>query len=136
LPEVVYGREGMPLVLPIDVELDDLKREVDVTGRYRLDWSSAASGYVQVNLDATVGVSASPTAIVATSDNIVIEAMRTNAELAKMVVDRFPQMMEAAAVLLRAADGAGLPARLPIPKGGDAPGSNVPICSRVRYRAS
>ncbi len=39
-----------------------------------------------------------------------------NTELARTVIDRFPQMMEAAATLLRAADGAGLPARLPIPR--------------------
>ncbi len=30
-PEVVYGREGTPLILPIDAELDDLRSEVDVT---------------------------------------------------------------------------------------------------------
>jgi len=37
--------------------------------------------------------------------------MRLNTELAKAVVDRFPEMMTAAAELLRAADGAGLPSR-------------------------
>jgi hypothetical protein len=39
--------------------------------------------------------------------------MRLNTELAKAVIDRFPQMVEAAATLIRAADGAGLPARPP-----------------------
>src|SRR5207249_2399118 len=47
------------------------------------------------------------------SDNVVIEAMRMNSEIAKSVIDRFPLMLEAAATLLRAADGAGLPARPP-----------------------
>ena len=36
-PEVVYGRDGLPLALPISAELDDLKSEVDVSGRYCLD---------------------------------------------------------------------------------------------------
>jgi hypothetical protein len=36
-PEVVYSREGLPLVLPIDAGLEELKAEVDVTGRYRPD---------------------------------------------------------------------------------------------------
>ena len=37
-----------------------------------------------------------------------------NSEIAKTVIDRFPQMLEAAAVLLQAADGAGLPMRPPM----------------------
>ena len=46
-------------------------------------------------------------------DDAVREAMRLNTELAKSVIDRFPEMMTAAAELLRAADGAGLPSRQP-----------------------
>ncbi len=123
-PEVVYGREGTPLVLAIDAELDDLRTEVDVTGRYRLDLvdqnnkalATAPSGYVQINLDTPTVASTAPTVTTGTSESLVLEAMRMNTELAKTVIDRFPQMMEAAAVLLQAADGAGLPARLPIPR--------------------
>src|SRR6185503_352704 len=36
-PEVVYGREGTPLVLPIDADMGDLRREARSEGRYRLD---------------------------------------------------------------------------------------------------
>jgi hypothetical protein len=124
-PEVVYGRDGTPLVLPIDAELDELRSEVDVSGRYRLDLvdqnnkalASAPSGYVQVNHETSPVTNTTSAMVVSgTSDSIVLEAMRMNMELAKSVVDRFPQMMEAAAVLLQAADGAGLPARLPIPR--------------------
>ncbi len=122
-PEVVYAREGQPLVLPIGAELDDLRAEVDTTGRYRLDLvdqnnkpiEKAPSGYVQINfgIDA-VDSEPSGTASISLgkpTDNVVIEAMRMNAEIARSVVDRFPQMLEAAATLLRAADGAGLPSR-------------------------
>src|SRR5262249_22016273 len=41
------------------------------------------------------------------------EAMKQNAEMARTIVDRFPAMLAAAAVLIPAADGAGLPAREP-----------------------
>jgi hypothetical protein len=41
------------------------------------------------------------------------EAMRMNIELARSSVDRFPAVMDSTAGILRAADGAGLPAREP-----------------------
>jgi len=47
------------------------------------------------------------------SDAAVREAMRLNTELARTLLEQFPGMMSAAAELLRAADGAGLPARKP-----------------------
>jgi len=124
-PEVVYGRDGLPLMLPIDAELDDLRAEVTIAGRYRLDLvdqnnkaiADGPSGYVQVNPEAAP-VNGASTAFGSTqpskpSDNIVIEAMRTQSAMALAVIERFPQMMESAATLLRAADGAGLPAREP-----------------------
>ncbi len=116
-PEVVYGRDGLPLVLPVDADLDDLRNEAGTAGRYRLDpvdenhkpIANASAGYVFVHA-APQQTESTVTARPAT-DNIVIEAMRMNAEMARTIIDRFPQMMEAAATLLRAADGAGLPAR-------------------------
>lgn len=125
-PEVVYAREGQPLVLPIDADMEALRAEVDTNGRYRLDLvdqnnkaiPTAPSGYVQINLDTAVlsesTAGTSSAALLPPSDNIAIEALRTQAMIAQSVVERFPQMMEAAAMLLRAADGAGLPARPPM----------------------
>ncbi len=116
-PEVVYGRDGLPLMLPIDAELDDLRAEVTIAGRYRLDLvdqnnkviADGPSGYVQVNPEAAP-VNGASTAFGSAlpskpSDNIVIEAMRTQSAMALAVIERFPQMMESAATLLRAADG-------------------------------
>ena len=124
-PEVVYAREGQPLVLPISAEIDDLRGEVDTTGRYRLDLvdqnnkpiEGAPSGYVQINFDTqaatseTPGVAVPRASLTTASDNIVLESMRMQSMIAVSVVERFPQMVEAVATLLRAADGAGLPAR-------------------------
>jgi hypothetical protein len=125
-PEVVYGRNGQPLVLPIEAELDDVRAEVSMPGRYRFDpidddnkpIEGAPPGYAYIHDHATAPpsiVNALPTP----SDNVVIEAMRMNAEISRTVVERFPQMLEAAAVLLRAADGAGLPARPPMATDGE-----------------
>lgn len=119
-PEVVYGKDGAPLMLGLEADLDELRAEVSAPGRYRLDpiddaqkaIAGAPAGYVYIHPPAPVvaGTRASAAAVV-TSEGLIGEAMRMNMELARSVVDRFPAMMEAAAVLLRAADGAGLPAR-------------------------
>jgi hypothetical protein len=118
-PEVVYGRNGLPLVLPIEADLDDVRQETGTPGRYRLDpvddanrpIAGASAGYVYVHPEQQAVAIASSASRYEPTDNVVIEAMRMNSEIAKSVVDRFPQMLEAAAVLLQAADGAGLPAR-------------------------
>jgi hypothetical protein len=101
---------------------------VDVAGRYRLDLvdqnnkaiASAPSGYVQVNAASLALVDAPAAPVQAYGDNVAIEAMRINAEMSRInaelsrtVVEKFPHMMDAASNLLRAADGAGIPAREP-----------------------
>ncbi len=116
-PEVVYGRDGLPLTLLVDADLDDLRAEVDaLPGRYRVDAIDArnrpiegATGYVVVH---PASITSRTTNTV--HENALIEAMRVNAELARAVIDRFPAMMDSAAILLRAADGAGLPTREPL----------------------
>jgi hypothetical protein len=124
--ELVYGPDGKPAALPIDADLDDLRRLVDQSGRYRLDQidalgkaiPDAPSAYIQVNLEPSLPErreSTSTAASATASEHVLVEAMRLQSMIAQSVVERFPQMMDAAANLLRAADGAGLPARQPVP---------------------
>jgi len=121
-PEVVYGREGTPLMLPIDADMDDLRREARTEGRYRLDpidvdnraIASAPAGYVCIHPSEPTVEPAPPARPVSPGvDHVLIEAMRVNSELARAIVDKFSMMLESAAVLLRAADNAGMPARPP-----------------------
>ncbi len=124
-PELVYGQDGRPLTIDVNADMDELRDAVGgVLGRYRLDpindegrcIDSVPPAYIQVvKAHRNAGGLSSSSSSLATheseDDNTVREAMRLNTELAKAVIDRFPQMVEAAATLLRAADGAGLPAR-------------------------
>ena len=123
-PEVVYGRAGTPLVLPVDADISDLRREVRGDGRYRLDpvddqgrvIPDCSPGYVCIHPGDPPAESAAvarPAPVLAPADHALIEAMRINAELARAVIDKFPMMLESAAVLLRAADNAGMPQRPP-----------------------
>lgn len=134
-PEVVYGRDGLPLLIPIDADMSDLRRAVEEPGRLRLDpvadgmrpIEGAPAAYVQV---ASVIPPAQPEVAVELASasarpsahvfDPMVEAMRMNTELAKSVIDGFPSMMQAAAVLIHAADGAGIAARPPFVRdGGD-----------------
>src|SRR5215510_15046957 len=102
-PEVVYGRSGIPLILPIDADIDDLRHEARMEGRYRLDpvdengrpIETASAGYVCVQPSDSPELS--PVAGRGPSENPVIEAMRMNTELARTIIDKFPQMLESAA---------------------------------------
>ena len=126
-PEVVYGREGIPLILPVDADMDDLRREARHEGKYRLDpldehsrpIAGCPAGYVCIH-EGEPTVSAEPSApvakhtpVAATADQALVEAMRIQAGLAQSVVEKFSMMLEASAILLRAAQNAGMPQRLP-----------------------
>jgi hypothetical protein len=121
-PEVVYGRNGTPLVLRVDADMADLRREARDEGRYRLDAiddrcqviPGCPSGYVCIHPGEPVSEPfqvAGTAQAIAAADLAVIEAMRINSELAKAVIEKFPMMLESAAVLLSAADSAGMPRR-------------------------
>jgi len=122
-PEVVYGKDGVPLIVPAEAGLEELRQVVGTPGRYRLDAIDERSRTIE-DLPASYVIvpSRESDAQAVTPDvrsfdgsaaTMMAEAMRLNTELAKTVIERFPQMVEAAASLLRAADGAGLPAREP-----------------------
>ena len=119
-PELVYGRDGRPLTVPIECDMDDLRAAVGTLGKYRLDpiddngrvIEGIPAAYVQV-VKAEKPTEEVAVASHCETDSVLREALRANTELAKTVVERFPEMMHAAAELLRAADGAGLSARMP-----------------------
>jgi hypothetical protein len=99
-PEVVYGRSGIPLILPIDADIEDLRHEARLEGRYRLDpvdehgraIETTSAGYVCVQpVDTT---EPSPTAGRAPSENPVIEAMRMNAEIARTIIREIVDRVE------------------------------------------
>jgi hypothetical protein len=131
-PELVYARDGRPLTLPIEADLDDLHEAVSTSGKYRLDpigddgkaVENVPAAYIQV----TKGErnAASDHAIERTSDARVdstiaglgqavieavrlnAEALRQNAEISMRAVDRLPQLMEAMTTMLNVATGTGL----------------------------
>jgi hypothetical protein len=119
-PEVVYSRDGVPLILPIDADIDDLRRAARSEGRFRLDpvdehnrmLANASAGYVCVPASENPAEQAQPASRPQT-DNVAIEAMKLNTELARSIIDKFPMMIESAAALLRAADSAGITTRPP-----------------------
>ena len=118
-PELVYARDGRPLTLPIEADLDDLHEAVSTSGKYRLDpigddgkaVENVPAAYIQV----TKGErnAAGDHAIERTSDARVdstiaglgqavieavrlnAEALRQNAEISMRAVNRLPQLMEA-----------------------------------------
>ncbi len=120
-PELVYGADGRPLMVPVESTIDELRDAVGTAGKYRLDpvnddgkcVEDLPPAYVQVVRQPRNAEPVAATTASTASDDTLREAMRLNTELARSVIDKFPEMMTAAAELLRAADGAGIPARLP-----------------------
>jgi hypothetical protein len=119
-PEIVYGRDGIPLTLPIDADMDDLRREARLEGRYRLDpvddhgrtIGNAPAGYVCIHApELGAEPPAAPAGHAHGPQDPVVEAMRMNTELARTIIDRFPLMVESVAGLVRSAGDIGLPTR-------------------------
>lgn len=121
-PELVYGLDGAPLVLPLDADLQDLRREARIPGRYRLEpvddrqqvIEGAQVAYLYIHEDHPPQEQGGEQRRSAPLESALIEAMRLNTSLAQSVISQFPAMMDSAAGLLRAADGAGLPSRTPL----------------------
>lgn len=133
-PSTVFGRNGFPLVVDVHATMEDLREALDESGKYRLD---AVDGdgkripnvqpfYVQVTVEPRNSATQQATSVTLTStDHVVRELAHASAELmrqhtalakehtdlAKTVATQQPELMKAAAEILRAADGAGLPRR-------------------------
>lgn len=140
-PTVVYGEDGLPLFISIDTGIDELQQEFAAEpGRYRLDPVDADYNMVEgvpyaviaiggrrignrpINTDKNDSAAGDdPNALV----RFMVEANRdlvnANIKMTETVASRFDSLMsefggmlEASSSLLRAADGAGLPAREPL----------------------
>src|SRR5690242_1359007 len=117
-PGLVYGRDGTPLVIPREMDIEDLRREVGTSGKYKLEAIDDRRRPLEVDeaivvvpsdggaADETAGdpPSARPASKEPNAMAVVIEAMRQNseiarqnAEMARSIVERFPAMLEAAA---------------------------------------
>ena len=114
-PEVVFGRDGSPLILPVDTDLADFREQVGASpGRYRLDPLDQRQRPVGDVPAAYLQISEPPRTTPGEDQaSIIRELARANAEMTKTIADKFAAVMQSAADLLRAADGAGLPARTP-----------------------
>jgi len=112
-PEVVYGRDGLPLIVPIDATLAELRSAVQLEGRYRLDpvdeqrreIAGVRSAYVRL------GPPAGPAAAcAATSSSVSSDAaetvIRANLDLAKIILGQVELLLGVARGLLRTAEDA------------------------------
>jgi hypothetical protein len=116
-PEVVFGGDGSPLVIPVEAGLDDFRALVrNAPGRYRLDAvdedQHACDGGVPAYLQISDGTGGSARS--GDDGALVRELARSNADIVKTITEQFAGVIQAAAQLVRAADGAGLPAREPV----------------------
>lgn len=129
-PEVVYGSDGLPLTLPIDAGVEELKAEVMTPGRYRLDpvgdgqrqIPDATSAYVYVQPPREVRET-NPGGAVSTMplDSVVSELLQANnraleshANLARIVIERFGGTMESASTMMRAVPPSPAPVMAPV----------------------
>ncbi len=123
-PDVVFGAEGAPLMLPLETEIGAFRQAVAaIPGRYRLDavtenfcpcdGGQPAYLYITKQDEAPELAPAIQPANSNTQDDLLRELIRVNSEMVRNITDKFASVMDSAAGLIRAADGAGLPAREP-----------------------
>src|SRR5258708_1929215 len=129
-PEVVYGRDGLPLFLPMDADIEDLRQEVPRDGRYRLDpvddhnrpLPNTQASYVCVRpVERTSEPAASSGSSAAWNPDAttqlvaaLLESQKQHTEMARMYVSQFAVVANAMAGVVRSAGGAGLAARGPL----------------------
>ena len=103
-PEVVHGMDGLPLFLPIDAGIEDLRRAVELDGRYQLvavdehhrkiDGTPAAWAWLRS--DKTI----EPGALANLSIRQVHAVARTNADVAQLLIAQAVGLLQAAGTLL------------------------------------
>jgi len=128
-PEVVYGRDGLPLHLPIDADVEDLRREGRGDGRHRLDpvdehnraIPNAQAAYVWVHPIERMPEPATPAPVAPVQPDstaalvaALLESQKQHTELARMYVSQFPVIANAMAGVVRSAGDVGLTTRVPL----------------------
>ncbi len=117
-PDVMFGADGAPLMIAIDTDLAEFRKLVNhEPGRYRLDpvddnhkaSEDGCPAYLQIAAEAEAPRNAPAPCVTDASANLMEMLVRANTQMVTGIADRFASVMESAAVLLRAADGAGLP---------------------------
>jgi len=110
-PEVVYGRDGLPLIVPIDATLAELRSAVQLEGRYRLDpvdeqrreIAGVRSAYVRLVPPAGPAAACAATSVSSDAAETVI---RANLDLAKTILGQVELLLGVARGLLRTAEDA------------------------------
>jgi hypothetical protein len=124
--EIVHGADGAPLYVAVDTTYNEFRTLVDgVAGRYRLDPVDAGRAVCKdaVPMYVTIdparrnsgGQGDEPNGMVRELMRANVEMMRANVEMTKHVTERLAGIMSATSEILRAADGANLPRREPLP---------------------
>src|SRR6185436_6086776 len=96
-PGLVYASDGAPLVIPLEMDIEDLRREVGISGKYKLEaiddrrrplgveeaivFVPSADATADESTEATS--SAKPAPAEPNAMAVVIEAMRQNSEAMK-----------------------------------------------------
>jgi len=103
-PETVYGADGLPLFLPIDAGIEDLRRAVELDGRYqlvavdehhhRIDGTPSAWAWLRSDNAIESGKLAQ------LSVRHVHAVARTNADVARLLIAQAASLLDAAGTLL------------------------------------
>jgi hypothetical protein len=116
----VLDPDGEPLFLDADAEYVDFRAAVgNVPGFYRLDQCDEDGTPIEDVPPAYVSIestrNAAPLGDVDPRDAIIRDLAQINADVTRTIAERFSNVMQAAADVLRAADGAGMSRRMPPP---------------------
>ena len=116
----VLDADGEQVLIDADAEYIEFRAAVgNVPGFYRLDQCDEDGNPIEdappayVSIDSTRN--AAPAGEVDPRDAIIRDLAQINADVTRTIAERFSNVMQAAAEILRAADGAGLPRREPPP---------------------
>jgi hypothetical protein len=116
----VLDADGEQIFIDTDAEFVELRAAVgNVPGFYRLDQCDEDGTPIEDAPPAYVSIgptrNAAPTGDVDPRDAIIRDLAQINADVVRTIAERFGNVMQATADVLRAADGAGLPRRQPPP---------------------